>query len=69
MDFVLKEHEVMKLIDIIDYWFDSWLEWQCAKRWSKRYHPAWLKLAMQMKRPEIKTTYRKKVLEAYRTRT
>lgn len=59
---------IMKLTDIISSWFDAWLEWQCAKRWSKRFHPAWLRLATQMKRPEIKATYRKKVLDAYRNR-
>ena len=62
---------IMKMTDItnsIDSWFDSWVEWQLAKKWSKKYHPAWLVLATQRKRPEIRETYRKKVLDAYRNK-
>lgn len=58
----------MKLINTIDSWLDSWYEWQQAKKWSKMYHPAWLILATQRKRHEIRETYRKKVLEAYRNK-
>ena len=68
MDFVRKVTIKMKPTNIMktmDAWFDSWCEWQMAKKWSKKYHPAWLYLATQTKRPEIKRVYRKKVLEAY----
>lgn len=51
--------------DDIESILDAWQEWRRAKKWSKMYHPAWLYLATQRKRPEIRETYRKKVLEAY----
>lgn len=62
------EKESIKLLELAESRFDSWLEWHRAKRWSKKLHPAWLHLATQRKRPEIKETYRKKVLEAYRNK-
>ena len=62
---------MMKLNDVMetaDAWLDSWYEWRQAKKWSKKLHPAWLTFATQRKRPEIRETYRKKVLEAYRNK-
>ena len=50
----------MKLIDVteaMNTWYDSWLEWQLAKKWSKELHPAWVRLATQIKRPEIRETH------------
>lgn len=43
----------------------SWFEWQDAKNWAKRNHPAWVQLATQNKRPEIQATYRNKILDEY----
>ena len=58
----------MKIIDIMDAYVDSWCEWRQAKKWSKARHPAWVHLATQRGRPEVRETYRKKVLEAYRNK-
>ena len=52
----------------IEALIDAWQEWKYAKKWAKIYHPAWLYFATQRKRPEIRETYRKKVLYAYRNR-
>ena len=43
----------------------SWFEWEDAKRWAKKRHPAWVQLATQNNRPEIQETYRKKILDEY----
>lgn len=40
-------------------------EWQEAVSWAKMYHPDWVKLANQRRRPEIRETYRKKIVRAY----
>lgn len=45
---------------------DLWIEWKKAKRWAKVFHPAWVRFASQRNRPEIRTTYRNKILNAYR---
>lgn len=58
----------INVVEAVNAWFDSWVEWQMAKRWSKKYHPTWMYLATQRKRPEIRETYRKKVLEVYRNK-
>ena len=55
----------IKLENIKNY-IKSWIEWQNAKAWIKVFHPGWLHLATQRKRPEIRETYRKKILDAYR---
>ena len=52
----------------IEAMLDAWKEWQLAKKWSKARHPAWVHLATQRSRPEVRETYRKKVLEAYRNK-
>ena len=43
----------------------EWIEWQDIISWAKMYRPSWVYLATQTKRPEIKETYRKKVIRAY----
>lgn len=43
----------------------AWLEWQDAKNWARKRHPAWVQLATQYKRPEIRETYRNKILDEY----
>lgn len=40
-------------------------EWDRAVSWAKKAHPNWAHLATQMKRPEIRETYRKKILREY----
>lgn len=40
-------------------------EWQEAASWAKMHHPDWVKLATQRRRPEIRETYRKKIVRAY----
>lgn len=42
-----------------------WLEWQDALTWAKMSHPIWVQLATQKKRPEIRETYRQKILREY----
>lgn len=64
----MKKIDIVKIVDDMYFWNESWQEWKQAKKWSKMYHPAWLYLATQRKRPEIRETYRKKVLEAYRNK-
>ena len=60
MDYILnKLNEIQRLIC-------AWIEWQDAKEWAKIMHPSWVYFATQRKRAEIRTTYRKKILEAYR---
>lgn len=41
------------------------IEWQDIIRWAKMYHPNWACLATQTKRPEIRETYRNKIIRAY----
>lgn len=41
-------------------------EWNNAKNWAEVFHPAWLYLATQEKRTELKETYRNKILYEYR---
>jgi hypothetical protein len=55
-----------KRILIIKQYIISWIEWQDAKEWAKAFHPSWLQLATQRKRPEIRKTYKNKILDAYR---
>lgn len=50
----------------IKRYISEWLEWQDARCWAKAIHPGWVQLATQRKRPEIRETYRKKILKAYR---
>jgi hypothetical protein len=47
---------------------EEWFEWVDAKRWAKAYHPSWVRFATKISRPEIRETYRKKILETYRNR-
>ena len=44
----------------------DWFEWQDAKAWAKVFRPRWVPFATQRRRPELRETYRKKILEAYR---
>lgn len=43
----------------------EWLEWHDAVSWAKKNHPSWVELATQKKRPEIRETYRMKIIRAY----
>lgn len=40
-------------------------EWQEAMNWAKLYYPNWVELATQRKKPEIRETYRTKIVRAY----
>jgi hypothetical protein len=40
-------------------------EWEEAKEWAKTMHPNWVRLATQTQRPEIRETYRQKILRGY----
>jgi hypothetical protein len=64
----MKQIDIVEIVEGMYFWNESLQEWKRAKKWSKMYHPAWLYLATQRKRPEIRETYRKKVLEAYRNK-
>lgn len=57
---------MIKILEIVERTIKSWLEWQKAKTWAKLVHSSWVYLATQQKRPEIRRTYRKKILEAYK---
>lgn len=43
----------------------SWHEWQIALTWAEVFHPSWAHLATQIGRPEIRKTYRRKILREY----
>lgn len=43
----------------------EWFEWQDAVAWAKTSHPSWVQLATQRKRPEVRETYRMKIIRAY----
>lgn len=43
----------------------EWTEWQDAIAWAKISHPSWVHLATQKRRPEIRQTYRNKIVRAY----
>lgn len=43
----------------------KWSDWQDALAWAKITHPSWAQLATQIKRPEIRETYRKKIVREY----
>lgn len=45
--------------------FKEWFEWQNAIAWARMNHPSWVQLATQRKRPEIRETYRIKIMRAY----
>ena len=64
----MKQIDIVKIVEDIYFWYESRKEWRQAKKWSKMYHPAWIYLATQRKRPEVRETYRKKVLNAYRNK-
>lgn len=53
-----------KMLAIKQY-IKSWIEWRNAIEWAKFCHPSWVQLATQRKRPEIRDTYRKKILNEY----
>ena len=61
-----KTNWIEQILYIVKYKFNSWAEWQEAKDWAKSIHPGWHQLATQRKRPEIRATYRRKILNAYR---
>ena len=42
-----------------------WMEWQNAKYWAEEYHPAWVYLATQRNRPELREMYRDKIVREY----
>lgn len=56
---------VIEAWDTFERNVSRWMEWQDAKSWAKVYYPAWLYLATCKNRPEINTTYRKKIIRAY----
>lgn len=43
----------------------EWSDWNDAISWAKINHPSWVELATQRKRPEIRETYRTKIIRAY----
>lgn len=58
-------NNIVKKLDYIKNYIRSQSEWQNAICWAKMYYPNWVKLATQRKRPEIRETYRKKILREY----
>lgn len=50
----------------IKYAVRSWIEWQDAKAWAKKMHPAWLYLAIKGSKEETRDKYRRKILNEYR---
>lgn len=57
--------EIRKTFIAIKNNFRIWLEWQDALSWAKLHHPSWAHLATQIKRSEIRETYRMKILREY----
>ncbi len=43
----------------------EWSEWQEAVSWARLNCPSWVELATQGKRPDIRETYRTKIVRAY----
>lgn len=54
-----------QFISDIKHHVKSWFEWKDILAWAKIVHPSWYELATQRKRPEIRETYRKKILREY----
>lgn len=55
----------MELFYRLKRYIKEWSEWQEAVSWAKLYHPSWVGLATQRKKPEISETYRTKIVRAY----
>ena len=56
------------MIENIKQFAKSWIEWRDAKAWAKALHPNWVRFATQRKRPELRETYRKMILDGYHNR-
>lgn len=54
-----------ELISDVKHRIQSWFEWKDILAWAKIVHPSWYELATQRARPEIRETYRKKILREY----
>ena len=63
--FVECGHCIMYAFDSIKTNLREMSEWDEAKEWAKTEHPSWVQLATQTRRPEIRETYRKKILRCY----
>lgn len=61
----MKEH-IVKTWKRIKEEIRSQIVWDNAVAWAQMMHPSWVQLATQKKRPEIRETYRKKILDEYR---
>lgn len=57
--------EIRKTLKTIKNSYQLWLDWQDAVAWAKISRPSWVQLATQRKRPEIRETYRQKILREY----
>ena len=57
--------QIYKALATIKKGVKEWFEWQDIISWAKLYRPSWVHLATQTKKPEIRETYRKKILRAY----
>ena len=44
---------------------NEWSDWTDAISWATINHPNWADIAIQRKRPEIRETYRTKIIRAY----
>ena len=56
---------IQKMLLSVKKSMKEWSEWQDAIAWAKINHPSWVELATQRKRPEIRETYRMKIMRAY----
>lgn len=52
-------------LDAVINYIREWNKWQNALAWAEVYYPSWAHLATQIRRPEIRETYRKKILREY----
>ena len=62
----MKKSYIVNALNSIEKFIQSWIEWENAKIWAELTHPSWLQYATQIRRPELRETYRKKILDGYR---
>ena len=44
----------------------DWIEWQEAKAWAKKEHPAWVDIATKSKSEDVRKCCKNMILDAYR---
>ena len=57
--------KILEALYSMEHNMTLWMEWQNAKYWAEQYHPAWIHLATQRNRPELREMYRDKIVREY----